>query len=165
MEQVCRDPATASARKVSARKEALARSKEKKAIQERYKKSVTIQRNKDAFKESTWQVWPLTHFYSLCILFQNRRCVWSFSINDLGSIIGHQFLQKKPVPFLHTSKKTSANSKLQIYFKKSRIWQLKPIFNSNFTVNFTNEFYAKIFSIFKTKKIQNSSQISHKSLG
>jgi len=55
IQQVCRDPATASARKVSARKEALARSKEKKAIQERYKKSVTIQRNKDAFKESTWQ--------------------------------------------------------------------------------------------------------------
>ena len=149
MEQVCRDPATASARKVSARKEALARSKEKKAIQERYKKSVTIQRNKDAFKESTWQVWPLAHFYSRCFLFQNRRCVWSFSINDLGSIT---FCKKKKKMLISGHfEKTRANSKLQNFFQKSRIWQLKPIFNSNFTVNFTNEFYAKIFSILKTK--------------
>ena len=137
MEQVCRDPATASARKVSARKEALARSKEKKAIQERYKKSVTIQRNKDAFMDSTWQVWPLTHFYYVCILFQNRRCVWSFSINDLGSIT---FCKKKrKCLFLDISKKLGQIQNSRIFFQKSRIWQLKPIFNSNFTVNFTQE--------------------------
>ena len=126
MEQVCRDPATASARKVSARKEALARSKEKKAIQERYKKSVTIQRNKDAFMDSTWQVWPLTHFYYVCILFQNRRCVWSFSINDLGSIT---FCKKKKKMLISGHfEKTRANSELQNFFSKIKNLAIKTNF-------------------------------------
>ena len=120
MKQVCRDPATASARKVSARKEALARSKEKKAIQERYKKSVTIQRNKDAFMESTWQVWPLTHFYSLCILFQNRRCVWSFSINDLGSITFCKKNKKNMLSYFWTFRKNSGKFKTPEFFFKNQ---------------------------------------------
>ena len=136
MKQVCRDPATASARKVSARKEALARSKEKKAIQERYKKSVTIQRNKDAFMDSTWQVWPLTHFYYVCILFQNRRCVWSFSINDLGSIT---FCKKRKMLISgHFEKNSSKFNTPDFFFLntiKNENIKLKPNFTQIFRIN------------------------------
>ena len=124
MEQVCRDPATASARKVSARKEALARSKEKKAIQERYKKSVTIQRNKDAFKESTWQVWPQTHL-----------CAFCFKIVDVSGVFQSMILvqslfvkKKKKMLISGHFEKTRANSELQNFFSKIKNLAIKTNF-------------------------------------